>query len=62
MIRNTKVDDALTEWVIEECWQISCRFMKEIERECDCQGKLPVNLLMASENLVIKWIEFAGKN
>ena len=57
-----QIENALTEWVIEEGWQLSRKFMQEIEREFDCQGKYPVNILMASTNLVIKWLEFARRN
>lgn len=62
MVNDKRLCDLLTEWVIEEGWQLSRKFMQEIEREFECQGKLPINLLLASQNLVIKWLEFARKN
>ena len=62
MTTNKPLVDPLTEWVIEEGWQLSRKFMQEIEREVGCYGKLPVNLLLASQNLVIKWLEFARRN
>ena len=54
--------DSLTEWVIEEGWQISREFMLQIEHELECQGKIPINLLLASQNLAIKWLNFATRN
>ena len=60
MIANK--DLILNEWVINEGWLISRKFMQEIEREMECQGKLPVNLMMVSGNLVVKWLEFERRN
>ena len=54
--------DPLTEWVIEKGWQLSCRFIREIEDEFECQDKFPISPLLASQNLVIKWLEFARRN
>jgi len=62
MAEVTKADEALTEYVIEEGWQLSRRFMREIEHELNCEGQLPVNILLASQNLAVKWIEFGRNN
>ncbi len=59
---DSKVEESLVEWVVEEGWLISRKFMQEIEAELECQGKLPIDILLASENLVIKWIDFARRN
>ena len=62
MTINKPIIDPMTEWMMEECWRLSCKFMHEIEYELQCQGKFPINLLLASQNLVAKWLEFAGRN
>jgi len=54
--------DVITDYVIEEGWALSRRFMLEIERELECKGKLPVDILLASTNLAIKWLNFALRN
>lgn len=54
--------DALNEIILEDSWRISRKLMQEIERELECEGKLPVNILLASQNLVIKWNEFTRLN
>ena len=60
MIANK--DLLLNEWLINEAWLISRRFIREIEKELECQGKLPFNLLLVSGNLAIKWMDFARRN
>ena len=62
LMDNTKVNENLTGWVIEEGWRISRQFMQEIVEELNLQDKLPINLLLASRNLALKWLEFARRN
>lgn len=62
MTYDKRICDSLNEWVMEEGWQLSRKFMQEIEHEFDCQGKLPVSVLLSSQNLVIKWMQFVLRN
>lgn len=61
MSYDKKLCDPLTEWILEEGWQINRRFMREIENEYDLRG-IPINILLASKELILKWLEFASKN
>jgi hypothetical protein len=57
-----KVSDGISEMVIEEGWRISRKLMKEIEDELECKGELPIDMLLASTNLQIKWIGYSRCN
>jgi hypothetical protein len=63
MSRNNPQIDYWTEYVLEEGWQLSCHFMKEILDELKI-GENPevIMVLLASSNLQKKWAEFATKN
>ncbi len=61
MTIDKRILDYWTEWVLEEGWRISRRFMQEIEYELNCE-RVPVQLLLVSQNLVNKWIQFARRN
>lgn len=60
MSYDKRLCDPLTEWMLEEGWQLSRRFMREIETEID--GYVPIELLLVSENLRRKWAEFSQRN
>lgn len=62
VIKMNKIQDAITELIIEDAWRLSRRFMREIELEFECQGKLPLPLLLVSTNLQSKWIEYTKLN
>ena len=57
-----KIQDAITEMIIEDNWRLSRKFMQEIEHEFENKGKIPINVLLASTNLQKKWIEYANSN
>ena len=52
--------DPISEMVLEESWQISRRFMREIEDEAGQQ--IPVNIMLQSKELVMKWLRFVMAN
>ena len=62
MSTNKPLIDPLTEYILEESWQLSRQFMKIIEFELDLEDKVPIDILMASKELRDKWIKFASKN
>lgn len=62
MTVDNRICDFWTEWILEKGWELSCKFMREIENELNLQGQLPVSILLASTNLIQKWLDFARKN
>ena len=57
-----KIQNAIAELIIEDAWRLSRKFMREIEHELECEGNLPITILLASVNLQSKWEQYSRLN
>ncbi len=55
-----KVD--LNEELIEQSWQIMRRFTKEVMDEFELEGKLPIQTVMFSSNVLEKYMSWVTMN
>ncbi len=55
-----KVD--LNEELLEQSWQIMRRFTKEVMDEFELEGKLPIQTVMFSSNVLEKYMDWVTMN